>query len=214
MTPLFPRWSNWAVRLVAWTLLAVVVLVPTALMVYARTPYGLGTHYPVDQPVEFDHRHHVRDDGIDCRFCHTWVEVAATAGIPPTALCMGCHGQIWANSPLLAPVRRSYYSGEPIAWQRVHDVPDFVQFNHAIHVANGIGCESCHGRVDTMARVYKVEPLTMSWCLDCHRNPEPHLRPQEQITAMGWTQSSPEQGRQLARQYGTRRLVHCSACHR
>jgi hypothetical protein len=214
MEALFPRWSNTAIRVALATILATLVGIPVALMVYLRTPWGLGTDYPIDQPVEFDHRHHVRDAGIECRYCHDGADRSAQAGLPPTSLCIGCHGQVWNDSPMLEPVRRAYFSGTPIPWNRVTNVPDFVFFDHSAHVTHGIGCETCHGRVDEMARVYQAKPITMRWCLSCHRNPAPNLRPPEAITQAGWVQESAEQGRRLAERYGVRRLTHCSTCHR
>lgn len=185
-------------------------------MVYVRTPASTGQYTPIDQPVQFDHRHHVQDDGIDCRYCHNTVERSPTAGLPATEVCMGCHSQIWNQSPMLETVRRSYYSGKSIPWNRVYFLPDFVYFNHSIHVNKGIGCVSCHGRVDEMAVVFQVPSLHMEWCLDCHRNPEPNLRPLEQITSMTWkpTGDPARLARTLARQYQTRHLVSCTNCHR
>jgi hypothetical protein len=153
-------------------LIAVVALgAPALLMAYQRTPIGTDRTIPVQQPVEFDHRHHVNDDGIDCLYCHYEAERSPHAGIPPAALCMGCHGQIWRDSPLLEPVRKSLYEGSAIAWRRVYRLPDFVYFDHSAHLVAGIGCNDCHGGVETMGRVFRVEPLTMGWCLDCHRAP-------------------------------------------
>jgi hypothetical protein len=160
----------------ALTLFLLPALGVASLLLYARSPYGTGQTGPVEQPVQFDHRHHTADVGIDCRYCHSSVETASTAGMPSSAVCLNCHSQIWNQSPLLDPIRASYFDGKPIAWKRVHDLPDFVYFNHAIHVTKGIGCESCHGRVDQMAAIEQVAPLTMAWCLDCHRDPTPHLR--------------------------------------
>lgn len=176
MAALFPRWSNTAFRLALIGLLLLVMLILAAPMVYVRTPYATNQLVEVDQPVEFDHRHHVRDDGIDCLYCHRSAELSASAGIPSTDVCMGCHAQIWNQSPLLEPVRRSYFTGLPIPWNRVHELPDHVHFHHAAHVQRGIGCVVCHGRVDLMPRVYKHAPLVMGWCLDCHRNPKAYLR--------------------------------------
>src|SRR5437660_2869412 len=134
-----------------------------------------------EQPVQLSHKHHVGDDGIDCRYCHTSVEKSAFAGVPPTETCMTCHSQIWTESPLLAPVRESYRTGRPIQWQRVHDLPDFVYFNHSIHIKKGIGCVSCHGRIDEMPITRKHQTLSMRWCLSCHRSPEKNMRPHEKV---------------------------------
>src|SRR5512133_3719889 len=180
--PLYPRWTNTVARLTAGLILAIPAVGVAALMLWARTPPANVQDEPIAQPLEFDHRHHVRDIGIDCRFCHQTEESAPYAGVAPTAMCMGCHAQIWNKSPLLDRVRRYYFTDTPIPWQRVYVLPDIVYFNHAIHVNKGVGCASCHGRVDEMPAVQKVTSLAMSWCLDCHRNPYPNLRPREEIT--------------------------------
>ena len=184
-----------------------------ALFVFVRTPWRRQEYEAIDQPVEFDHRHHTQDDGIDCRYCHSTVEKAATAGVPSTDKCMGCHAQIWNQSPMLEPVRRSYFSRMPSPWNRVHDLPDFVYFDHSVHVRHGVGCVTCHGRVDQMARVAQVAPLTMGWCLDCHREPAANLRPLEQVTNMTY-RGNEEDGEVLAARYGIERLTHCTTCHR
>jgi hypothetical protein len=214
MADIFPPWSNTAIRLgIALVILGVAGSV-TAAVVFVRTPWRRKEFEPIDQPVVFDHRHHTQDDGIDCRYCHNTVDRAANAGIPSTDLCMGCHNQIWNQSPMLEPVRRSYFSRMPIPWNRVHDLPDFVYFDHSVHVNHGVGCVSCHGRVDQMARVYQVASLTMDWCLDCHRAPEARLRPAAQITNLGWNDRHDESSMELARELGVQRLTHCSTCHR
>jgi hypothetical protein len=182
--------------------------------VWVRTPWRRKEFEPISQPVEFDHRHHTQDDGIDCRYCHDTVEKAATAGIPSTERCMGCHNQVWNQSPLLEPVRRSYFSRNPIPWNRVHDLPDFVYFDHSVHVRHGVGCVTCHGRVDRMARVYQVASLRMDWCLECHREPEKRLRPLAEITDMARSEQDPGVSLAVARDLGVRRLTYCSACHR
>jgi hypothetical protein len=191
--------------------LAGAVTVP---ILYARTPYATGALDPVLQPIAFDHRHHVRDDGIDCLYCHEDAERSPYAGVPAAERCMGCHNQIWNDSSLIAPLRDSVETGQPIAWQRVHSLPDFVYFDHSIHVNRGVGCVTCHGRVDEMAAVYQVHRLSMSWCLDCHRDPAPNLRPRDRITSMTWAPDGPDQLRRLAEQYRPRSLTHCSTCHR
>lgn len=201
-----PRWSDPTLRAALVALIALVLGGPALAMLLVRTSWVTNERTPIIQPVAFDHRHHVGDDGIDCRYCHTAVERAATAGLPSTGLCMGCHAQIWTASPLLTKVRESWETGLPLVWNRVHALPDHVYFDHSIHVAKGIACVSCHGRVDTMAAVEKVAPLTMSWCLDCHRNPEPHRVDPREVTA-----PDPK-----PRAFATpaRRLTHCSTCHR
>jgi hypothetical protein len=171
---------------------------------------------PIEQPLQFDHRHHTRDEGIDCRYCHNTVDRSPHASIPPTQLCLNCHAQVWNKSPLLEPIRKSFFENKPMEWRRVYRVPDFVYFNHSIHVNKGVGCVSCHGRVDQMAAVEKATPLTMGWCLDCHRNPEKNLRPTEEITNMTWQpEGDPEvAGRLLAQQYDVHTRISCTTCHR
>jgi hypothetical protein len=186
---------------------------------FERSHYNTGAYVVREQPVQFSHKHHVSDDGIDCRYCHTSVEVSPHAGIPSTSICMGCHSELFADSPYLAPVRESLASGIPIPWRRVHDLPDFVYFEHHVHVNRGIGCADCHGRVDLMPQTYQVAPLQMEWCLACHRDPEPRLRPPAEIFNMAWV-APPDQarlGRELAEHYDTpdaRLLTSCSTCHR
>src|SRR5215471_19838098 len=134
--------------------------------------YVTGQGVTVDQPVQFSHAHHVGSMGIDCRYCHTTVEESAFANIPPTRTCMNCHSQLWTNAPILEPVRASFRNDEPLTWIRVNDLPDFVYFNHQIHIRQGVGCAVCHGRIDQMPLTYQAQPLLMGWCLDCHRAPE------------------------------------------
>jgi hypothetical protein len=183
------------------------------------SPYTTQQNMARDQPVQFSHAHHVGAIGIDCRYCHTSVEKAAFAGIPPTKTCMNCHSQIWAQSPYLEPVRASFRNDTSLEWNRVNDLPDFVYFDHSIHVAKGVGCETCHGRVDQMPLMYQAATLQMRWCLDCHRNPEKYLRPKDQVFTMGW-QPPVEQallGERLKREYhirGRAVLESCSTCHR
>lgn len=185
---------------------------------FARSSYTTQVGVRVEQPVPFSHEHHVSGLGIDCRYCHTSVENSSFAGIPPTHTCMTCHSQIWVNSPMLAPVRESYQTGESIPWVRVHDLPDFVYFDHSIHVVKGVGCETCHGRVDEMPLTWKTESLQMQWCLECHRQPENFIRPRDQVFTMGWV---PEEnqvalGRMLVDEYNIHieQLSDCSICHR
>jgi cytochrome c7-like protein len=169
-----------------------------------------------DQPVPFSHKHHVSDDGIDCRYCHTSVETSPFAGLPPTETCMSCHSQIWTNAAILEPVRASFRTGESLTWTRVHDLPDFVYFNHSIHVNKGVGCSTCHGRVDEMPLTYKVNTLYMQWCVECHRHPENYVRPREQVFNMAY-QAPPDQaelGQRLMAEYKIQSLTDCVTCHR
>lgn len=172
---------------------------------------------PVDQPVPFSHKHHVGDIGLDCRFCHTGVETQAFAGVPPISTCMTCHSQLFTDAAMLRPVIDSWRNGSSLRWNRVNQLPDFVYFNHSIHIAKGVGCESCHGRVDKMPLTRRVAPLSMAWCLDCHRAPQNYLRPREHVYDMGWHVPDQQKiGLELVREYriDTARLTDCSVCHR
>jgi hypothetical protein len=186
--------------------------------IWIRSSYVTQVDVVRDQPVPFSHDHHVSGLGIDCRYCHASVETSAFAGMPSTETCMGCHSLIWKDSPLLAPVRDSWRTREPLRWTRVYDVPDFVYFNHGIHVAKGVACESCHGRVDRMPLMRKAEALHMEWCLDCHRHPERAVRAPEALFAFGRdeTREQGARGQRLASEYGIVReqLTDCVICHR
>jgi hypothetical protein len=216
MAALFPPWANTVVRATLVAAGCTLVGVPVALMAWVRTPNATRRYQPVAQPIAFDHRIHVTGQRIDCRYCHFSVERAASAGIPPSTACVACHSDTWMSSKELALVRSSVATGQPIRWNRVNALPDFVYFNHAIHVAKGVGCETCHGRVDRMAAVYQAAPLTMSWCVDCHRDPASHLRPLSEITTMGWTPPVPQRalGEELVRENNVRSLTNCTTCHR
>jgi len=192
-----------------------------------RSSYNTGAYVERQQPVQFSHKHHTGDDGIDCRYCHTSVEISSSAGMPATKTCMNCHTQIWSDSPYLEIVRTSWKEGKPIEWTRVHDLPDYVYFNHSIHVAKGIGCSSCHGRMDEMPAVYQAASLQMEWCLSCHREPERFLRPKSEIYNHAWnapnhlSENTTEQqladGRRLKAEYRVKNspvLTSCSTCHR
>ena len=189
------------------------------MLVVARSPYITNQRVTRDQPVQFSHKHHAGDDGIDCRYCHTGVENSAYAGIPPTKTCMNCHSVLFNNVGYLEPVRESYRTEESLQWVKVHRLADYVYFNHGIHVNKGIGCSSCHGSVNEMALMYQASPLNMSWCLDCHRNPEQNLRPKDQIYNMNWKAPADqaEVGTKLRAEYhlrSTLELTSCSTCHR
>jgi hypothetical protein len=181
-----------------------------------RSPYETRQNLPREQPVPFSHEHHVGGLGIDCRYCHTTVTTSSFANLPATKICMNCHSQMWAASPMLAPVRESYRSGEPIRWTRVHDLPDFVYFDHSIHVHKGIGCSSCHGDVSKMPLMWQAESLRMQWCLDCHRHPEQYVRPRDEVFDSSY-KPPPDQselGKRLVREYNIRSMTSCSVCHR
>ena len=184
--------------------------------VYVRSPYVTAVGQPVEQPVPFSHKHHVTDDGIDCRYCHTTVETSAFAGMPSTQTCMNCHSEIWAQSPALEPVRNSFMDGAPLEWNRVHNLPGFVYFNHSIHVDKGVGCSTCHGQVDQMPLTFKAESMQMSWCLDCHQNPAAFLRPRDQVFSMTWQPPANQLqlGRELMTAYHVQSKISCSTCHR
>jgi hypothetical protein len=176
------------------------------------------TREPVEQPIPFSHKHHVGDDGIDCRYCHTSVEKSAFAGMPSTQICLTCHSQLFKDAPILAPLHASMDSNVPIRWNRVHDLPDFVYFDHSIHVNKGVACIECHGRVDEMPLTARVASLDMQWCLQCHRNAARHIRPLADVFVMGDTRPlSQQEIGQLNRLFhlqDTRRLTDCSTCHR
>jgi hypothetical protein len=181
-----------------------------------RSPYVTDVGVALDQPVPFSHKHHVAGLGIDCRYCHSTVEISSSAGMPPTETCMSCHSQIWADSPMLEPVRASLRNDQSIRWTRVHDLPGFVYFNHSIHVKKGIGCATCHGRVDQMPLMWKTNTLYMEWCLECHRQPERFVRPRDQVFNMAYQAPSDQLalGRKLVEEYRIRKLTDCSVCHR
>jgi len=169
-----------------------------------------------EQPVQFSHQHHVQTVGLDCRYCHTSAETASFAGIPPSKTCMNCHSQIWSTSPYLEPVRSSFRDDRSLRWLRVHDLPDFAYFNHSAHVKKGVGCESCHGRVDKMPLMLQESSLQMEWCLECHRNPAKHLRPRSEIYTMGYEPAEPQAviGARLIKEYQVNPRTSCSTCHR
>lgn len=188
---------------------------------YVLYEVGQSSYYraqtiPQIQPVPFSHEHHVAQLGIDCRYCHTSVEKSAFAGMPSTQTCMSCHSQIWTNAAMLAPVRESYETGQSIAWTRVNALPEFVYFNHSIHIAKGIGCTTCHGQIDKMALTWRATTLQMTWCLDCHRHPEEYVRPKNEVFNVDYAPppNQLELGRELVRKYKIMSLTSCETCHR
>jgi hypothetical protein len=191
MAQIFHRSTNTFARATIFGAVFIIAGVAWAGSMWIRSSYVTGVDVVRDQPVPFSHDHHVKGLGIDCRYCHTTVEREASAGLPSTEVCMGCHSQIWRDSPLLAPVRESYQNNVPLRWTRVHDLPDFVYFDHSIHIAKGIGCESCHGRVDEMPLMRKAVAMHMEWCLDCHRHPELAVREQDDIFKFGVRSAGP-----------------------
>lgn len=187
---------------------------------YFSSPYYSGVDHTPAQPVPFSHKHHAGELGLDCRYCHTSTQQSSFAGVPESEVCMTCHSQLWTNARMLAPVRQSLARNEPLHWQRVHDLPDYVHFDHSAHVNHGVPCEACHGRVDKMPLTTKKKTLFMEFCLDCHRNPAPNLRPPEAVFEMGWQPPGhPDRqhyGEQLMIRYHTPtkdRLTDCSLCH-
>jgi hypothetical protein len=219
MAQIFHRSANYIARA---SLLGVAVLggvALTAVLVLARSPYITNQNVTRTQPIQFSHKHHVGDDGIDCRYCHTSVETSAFAGIPPTKTCMNCHSVLFNNVGYLEPVRESFRTDESIRWNKVHRLADYVYFNHSIHINKGIGCSSCHGSVNQMPLMLQASALNMNFCLECHRNPQQNLRPKDQVFNMDWKAPANQEqvGRQLAAEYKLRttaELTSCSTCHR
>ena len=215
---LFHPYADTAVRIVLFGLAASPALLIGAGFAITRSPYVTGQDIVHTQPVPFSHEHHVGFDGLDCRYCHFGVETSRWAGIPPTEVCMTCHSQLFAQASVLAPVRESLALKKPIVWARVHALPDYVYFDHSVHVAKGVGCTTCHGQVDQMPLMKQAQSMTMGWCLDCHRNPGPRLRKPDEVFATAWTPppNQNEEGRKLMARYhiDTAHLTDCSVCHR
>jgi len=219
MAQFFKKSANNIARI---TMVSVVLLAVVAFYLYttvSRSDWITGRHVERMQPVQFSHKHHVGDDGIDCRYCHTTVETAASAGLPATQTCMNCHSQLFADSEYLEPVRASFRDNKPIEWTRVHDLPEYVYFNHSIHVAKGVGCSTCHGEIDNMPAVYQANTLQMEWCLSCHKDPSQFIRPKSEIFNMQWKDSNitAERRVELKEEYAIRSremLTSCSTCHR
>ena len=222
MNQIFHPSANVIAKASIGVLIVLVGVLSVFLYFFVRSSWMTGVNISEPQPVPFSHLHHVRQVGLDCRYCHTSVEEAASANIPPTETCMTCHSQIWTDAPMLEPVRVSWRDNVSLEWERLHDLADFVYFNHSIHVNKGIGCETCHGRVDNMALPMKVNTLQMEWCLECHRNPAKYIRPTDEVFTMGYAETVPAghdplvEGHELVAQYGIEvgRLDNCSTCHR
>jgi hypothetical protein len=227
----FPRFTNMLTRAVVFGFVPFITALVWLSYAGMRSPLATGVGVTRAQPVPFSHARHVRSDAIDCRYCHTSVETSSFAGMPTTATCMHCHSRIGVQESVLAPVRESWQTGQPLVWKRVYHLPDYVHFNHSIHVYKGVGCVTCHGRVDQMAPltqkfplergipvIWQAEPLTMAWCLTCHRHPEKFVRPREQVFNMAWQPPRDQDtfGRQLVEQYKIQDVQHlttCSTCH-
>jgi cytochrome c7-like protein len=219
MSQLFHRNSNVYSRLSLLALLLFVAGLGATVALLNWSGYNTNQNVHVDQPIQFSHAHHVGGMGIDCRYCHTTVDESAFANIPPTKTCMNCHSQIWNTAAILEPVRASFRNNTPLQWTRVHDLPDFVYFNHSIHVKQGVGCATCHGRVDQMPLMYQQATLMMSWCLDCHRDPARYVRPRAEVYNMAWERpvDDPDLGERLVQEYkvaSVEQLTNCSTCHR
>ncbi len=219
MAQIFHRAANNVAKI---SIVAAILLGGVAFLVYtqvARSSYLTNRYLERQQPVQFSHKHHAGDDGIDCRYCHTSVETSYSAGLPPTQTCMNCHSQIWSDSPYLEPVRASFRENKPIEWERVHDLPEFAYFNHSIHIAKGVGCSTCHGQIDNMPAVFQENTLQMEWCLACHREPEKFIRPKSEIYNMNWQDGDATSAERLKMKtdYKIRpkeMLTSCSTCHR
>src|SRR5262245_11626432 len=219
MSQIFHRSTNTFARITIFGAIFIIGFLTWAFAQLSRSSYATGADEARVQPVQFSHAHHVGGLGVDCLYCHTTAEKSSFANIPPTKTCMNCHSQIWNNSPTLEPVRASFRTGQSIEWVRVYDLPDYVYFNHRSHVTKGVGCESCHGRVDQMPLTWQANSLQMEWCLNCHRHPEEYLRPREFVTRMGYQPAGDqvELGRKLMHEYNTPStavLTSCSTCHR
>lgn len=216
MAQIFHPSTNTLSKFTIFGSVVLVVALVAALAAINESPYITDVGVARIQPVPFSHKHHVADDGIDCRYCHTSVEQSSFAGIPPTKTCMNCHSQIWADSPVLEPVRESFRTGKSIQWTRVHNLPGFVYFDHSIHIHKGVGCSTCHGRVDKMPLMWRENTLYMDWCLECHRAPERYVRRREYVFDMDY-QPPVDQialGEKLVNEYKIKKLTSCSTCHR
>jgi len=216
MAQIFHRSTNTISRLSIFGSLVLIVALVAALAAINESSYISEVGVARIQPVPFSHKHHVTDDGIDCRYCHTSVEKSSFAGIPPTKICMNCHTQIWSDSEMLKPVRESFRTGQSLEWTRVHNLPGFVYFDHSIHIHKGIGCSTCHGRVDEMPLMWRENSLYMKWCLECHRNPERFVRPREYVFSMDYQPPANQiaLGEKLVKEYRIQKLTSCSTCHR
>jgi len=216
MSQIFHPSANGIARIMLAGLIILVASSGILLYYVGQSPYVTRAYEARQQPIQFSHERHVAGNGIDCRYCHTAVEKSAPAGIPPTKTCMNCHAQILSSSPYLEPVRASYANDVSIQWVKVHDLPDYVYFNHSIHVNKGVGCTTCHGRVDQMPLMWTVNTLQMEWCLDCHRAPEKYLRPRSAVFTVDYQPPADQLalGGQLVKEYQVKKLTNCSTCHR
>jgi hypothetical protein len=216
MSQIFHRSTNSIARVSIFGAVFIVAGMLVILLFINRSPWITRAQGPREQPIQFSHERHVGGNGIDCRYCHTSVEDSRFAGIPPTKTCMNCHSQIFADAPFLEPVRASFATGKPMEWTRVHDLPNFVYFDHSIHVNKGVGCTTCHGQVDRMPLMYQEQSLQMEWCIGCHRAPEKYVRPKEAVFSVDYQSPSnqAELGARLVAEYQIQKLTSCSTCHR
>ena len=216
MAQIFHRSTNTIARVSIYGTLLLILLLGYSVDVVNKTAYVTEVNIARPQPVPFSHKHHVGELGLDCRYCHTSVEESSSAGMPPTQTCMTCHSQIWAQAEMLEPVRASYRDSKPIAWTRVNALPDFVYFNHSIHIAKGVGCTTCHGPVAQMNITWRGETLYMRWCLDCHTAPEQYLRPRSEVFNPFYEppRNQSALGQRLVKEYKVQRLTNCTTCHR
>ncbi|NDQ58603.1 MAG: cytochrome c3 family protein [Acidipila sp.] len=216
MTQVFKRSANTLSRFSIYGFAFFVIAMGAVIYAVNKSPYLTDVNVIRDQPVPFSHKHHAGELGIDCRYCHTSVEESSFAGLPPTATCMTCHSRIWTNAQMLEPVRASYRSGKSIEWTRVNAVPDFVYFNHSIHLKKGVGCPTCHGPVAEMPLTWRANTMQMQWCIDCHREPERYVRPRDQVFRSDYHPPADQLalGRRLVKEYKIQKLTNCSTCHR
>lgn len=216
MAQIFNRTANIVSKASIVAVGGLVALLGGVLWTLMMSPYYTNVNLTREQPVPFSHKHHAGELGIDCRYCHTSVEKSSFAGVPPTQTCMTCHSQIWTKAPMLEPVRASYRDDKSISWTRVNALPDFVYFDHSIHVSKGIGCTTCHGQVAEMPLTWKANTLYMEWCLDCHREPEKYVRPKSKVFDPGYVTPANqlELGAKLVKEYKIHSLTNCSTCHR
>ena len=210
---LFPRWSNKVLPLALVLGVGPISTAAAAGVWYYGTNKHIEVGYTPTQPVDYSHKLHAGDMGMDCRYCHSTVERAGKAAVPTPSICMNCHSTVKKDSDVLLPIREAYAENKPVVWTRVHDLPDYVYFNHEAHVNATVGCESCHGRIDQMVKVFQAKPLTMEWCLECHRNPEPNLRSFENLTKMGYA-VPPAERKKVLDDNQVRPPTNCSTCHR
>jgi hypothetical protein len=216
MAQIFHHSTNTIARVSIYGAVLFIALLGYAVNVVNQTSYVTEVHTALPQPVPFSHKHHVGELGLDCRYCHASVEIASSAGMPPTQTCMACHSQIWTNAAILEPIRASYRDSKPISWTRVNAVPDFVYFNHSIHVAKGVGCTTCHGPIAEMNITWRAQTLYMRWCLECHEAPQKFLRPRSEVFNAFYVPPADQEalGVRLMKEYKVQKLTTCTTCHR